>query len=66
MLFRSVSAASKTQPGGYANDNEELEQFSISDERSALAVAEAVQARGFEPVWKDWERGFTVNLNQIE
>ncbi|MUK46227.1 2-iminoacetate synthase ThiH [Aliivibrio fischeri] len=55
----SISAASKTQPGGYANDDQELEQFSISDERSAESVSLAVQARGFEPVWKDWERGFT-------
>lgn len=54
-----MSAASKTQPGGYANDNEELELFSISDERSALAVAEAVQARGLEAEWKDWDRGYS-------
>lgn len=55
----SISAASKTQPGGYANDDQELEQFSISDERSAESVSLAVQARGFEPVWKDWDRSYS-------
>lgn len=63
----SISAASKTQPGGYANDEQELEQFSINDERSALSVASAVQARGFEPVWKDWEREFqSIEAAQYE
>ncbi|PMH38679.1 thiamine biosynthesis protein ThiH [Vibrio sp. 10N.286.49.B3] len=55
----SVSAASKTQPGGYANDETELEQFAISDERSADEVAQAVKARGFEPVWKDWHQAYS-------
>jgi 2-iminoacetate synthase len=50
----SMSAASKTQPGGYANSEAELEQFEISDERSACDVAAAIQAQGFQPVWKDW------------
>ncbi len=50
----SISAASKTQPGGYAMEDIELEQFAISDERSAAVVAQAVQLRGFEPVWTDW------------
>ena len=31
----SISAGSKTQPGGYAEQRPELEQFAISDERSA-------------------------------
>ncbi|MEF1189428.1 2-iminoacetate synthase ThiH, partial [Vibrio parahaemolyticus] len=34
----SMSAASKTQPGGYATEEVELEQFEISDERSAASV----------------------------
>ncbi|NGN99641.1 2-iminoacetate synthase ThiH [Grimontia sp. S25] len=55
----SMSAASKTQPGGYADDEPELEQFSVSDERSASAVANAVKAAGFEVVWKDWEQGYS-------
>ncbi|MTJ02911.1 2-iminoacetate synthase ThiH [Idiomarina piscisalsi] len=50
----SVSAESKTQPGGYANENEELEQFSIDDERSVNEVANAIKAKGLQPVWTDW------------
>ncbi|GEM81703.1 2-iminoacetate synthase ThiH [Vibrio superstes] len=50
----TVSAASKTQPGGYAVDTEELEQFEISDERSATEVELAIRNRGLEPVWRDW------------
>ncbi|MCS7062440.1 MAG: 2-iminoacetate synthase ThiH [Methylacidiphilales bacterium] len=34
---------------------EATEQFVISDERSAGEVALALQARGIEPVWKDWD-----------
>lgn len=55
----SMSAASKTQPGGYADDAPELEQFSVSDERSADEVAEAVKTAGFDVVWKDWEPGYS-------
>ncbi len=50
----SVSAESKTQPGGYANEKEELEQFSIDDDRSVNEVAEAIKAKGLQPVWTDW------------
>ena len=55
----SISAASKTQPGGYANEEEELEQFAISDERSARLVAEFVKQVGMEPVWKDWHQSYS-------
>lgn len=55
----SMSAASKTQPGGYADDVPELEQFAVSDERSATEVAHAVKSAGLEVVWKDWEKGFS-------
>jgi 2-iminoacetate synthase len=55
----SISAASKTQPGGYANEEEELEQFTISDERSAERVAQSVKQAGMEPVWKDWHSTFS-------
>ncbi|MCG9680293.1 MULTISPECIES: 2-iminoacetate synthase ThiH [Vibrio] len=50
----SMSAASKTQPGGYASEETELEQFEISDERSASSVEAMIRARGFDPVWRDW------------
>jgi 2-iminoacetate synthase ThiH len=31
------------------------EQFAISDERSPSEVSAMLQARGLEPVWKDWD-----------
>ncbi|MGF1769478.1 2-iminoacetate synthase ThiH [Enterovibrio makurazakiensis] len=55
----SMSAASKTQPGGYADDEPELEQFAVSDERSAQEVASAVKQAGFDVVWKDWQVGYS-------
>ncbi|MGF1698248.1 2-iminoacetate synthase ThiH [Vibrio lamellibrachiae] len=55
----TMSAASKTQPGGYALDDVELEQFEISDERSASMVADMIQKKGFDPVWKDWHSGYS-------
>ena len=50
-----MSAGSKTNPGGYANAEDSLEQFEISDERSAEDVAAFLRANGYEPVWKDWD-----------
>lgn len=50
----SMSAGSKTEPGGYKTYPQALEQFSVSDERTPLEVAEALLKAGIEPVWKDW------------
>lgn len=52
----SMSAASKTNPGGYAVEPTSLEQFEISDERSATKIAELISNSGYEPVWKDWDK----------
>lgn len=54
----TISAGSKTNPGGYAVDPESLEQFEISDERSAEQMAAVIRAQGYEPVWKDWDKNF--------
>lgn len=51
----TMSAGSKTNPGGYAADLQSLEQFEISDERSPQAIAQMLQSQGYEPVWKDWD-----------
>lgn len=51
----SMSAGSKTDPGGYAGNKHALEQFHISDERTPAEVAEFIRSRGFEVVWKDWD-----------
>jgi len=50
----SISAESKTNPGGYAVAPESLEQFEISDERSTEEVTEMLKGQGLEVVWKDW------------
>lgn len=51
----SMSAGSKTNPGGYVVDPQSLEQFEISDERSAKEIAAMIAAQGYEAVWKDWD-----------
>ncbi len=51
----SMSAGSKTNPGGYAVEPQALEQFEIDDERSPAQIAQMIKAQGYEPVWKDWD-----------
>ncbi|UQD55240.1 2-iminoacetate synthase ThiH [Flavobacterium sp. K5-23] len=55
----SMSAGSKTNPGGYAVDPQSLEQFEISDERSVDEITKIITESGYEPVWKDWDRTFS-------
>ena len=54
----TMSAESKTEPGGYFTYPQALEQFAVSDERTALEVAASLSAQGIEPVWKDWDASF--------
>jgi 2-iminoacetate synthase len=54
----SISAESKTNPGGYAVERESLEQFEISDERSTNEIKKMIQNQGYEVVWKDWDRSY--------
>ena len=56
----SMSAGSKTNPGGYAVDVESLEQFETSDERSAKTIAKIISEKGYEPVWKNWDKSYTI------
>lgn len=51
----SMSAGSRTEPGGYAVQDEALEQFAVNDQRSSDEVASMIRAQGFDPVWKDWD-----------
>jgi 2-iminoacetate synthase len=57
----SISAGSKTDPGGYASGLDALEQFEISDERTPHEVAEVIRKQGYEAVWKDWDEAYEVN-----
>ena len=54
----SMSAGSKTNPGGYSVSPQALEQFEISDERSAAEVAVMIRRGGYEVVWKDWDASY--------
>lgn len=53
--FTSMSAGSRTNPGGYASAPESLEQFAIDDDRSPADVAGFLRGHGYEAVWKDWD-----------
>jgi 2-iminoacetate synthase len=53
--FTSMSAGSRTNPGGYASAPESLEQFEVDDARSPAEVAAFLRSQGYEPVWKDWD-----------
>lgn len=55
-----MSAGSRTRPGAYAGGAASGEQFPVVDERRPEEVAGALRARGYDPVWKDWDRGFTA------
>ena len=54
----TMSAGSKTNPGGYSNDANSLEQFSISDERSPVEISSKLKLMGYDPVWKDWDSSY--------
>lgn len=55
----SMSAGSRTEPGGYATYADvALEQFETSDTRTPREVADAIRSGGCEPVWKDWDMIF--------
>ncbi len=54
----SMSAGSRTEPGGYAVAPDALEQFEVSDARTPLQVAQEIRDLGYEAVWKDWDKVF--------
>jgi 2-iminoacetate synthase len=51
----TMSAGSKTEPGGYYDENEELEQFKVADERHPKTIKQVVESKGYEAVWKNWD-----------
>lgn len=55
----SLSAGSRTNPGGYSSAPDSLEQFEISDERSANEMTRIIRMKGYEPVWKDWDKSYS-------
>ena len=60
----TMSAESKTEPGGYFTYPQSLEQFHVSDERTAVQVERDLKTLGREPVWKDWDESFDRKTQQ--
>jgi 2-iminoacetate synthase len=56
----TMSAESKTEPGGYHTYPQALEQFEVSDSRTAVEVCQRLKELGLEPVWKDWDSSFDL------
>lgn len=54
----SMSAGSKTDPGGYHTYPQSLEQFAVSDDRTPAQVESDLRRAGCEVVWKDWDKVF--------
>lgn len=55
----TMSAGSRTNPGGYAEGKEaSLEQFAIEDDRTPAEMAAMLRTQGYEPVWKDWDPSY--------
>ncbi len=55
----SMSAGSRTNPGGYSEGKEaSLEQFEIEDDRTPSEVAGMLHNSGYETVWKDWDPSY--------
>ena len=53
-----MSSGSCTSPGGYAEKDQSGQQFAIDDDRTAAEVEAMLRARGYDPVWKDWDAAF--------
>lgn len=52
----TMSAGSRTNPGGYVVEPESLEQFEVDDNRTAAEIRSMIEHAGYKPVWKDWEQ----------
>ena len=56
----TMSAESKTEPGGYFTYPQALEQFHVSDERKAVEVDAALRSLGRIQRNKDWDKALTI------
>ncbi len=53
--FTTMSAESKTNPGGYTIEPASLEQFEIDDNRTVEQIEVMLKNKGLETVYKDWD-----------
>ncbi|MGG5505978.1 MULTISPECIES: 2-iminoacetate synthase ThiH [unclassified Myroides] len=54
----SMSAGSKTNPGGYSVDQDSLAQFEICDNRTTEEIYQLIKSKGYEPIWTDWHASY--------
>ena len=64
--FTSMSAGSRTNPGGYAVAPNTLEQFAVDDARNPAEVGAMLRRAGYEPVWKDWDATYDGSAADAE
>jgi len=57
----TMSAGSKTEPGGYNEEHRHLEQFQVADDRSPEDIEEVIENKGYEAVWKNWDEALYCN-----
>jgi 2-iminoacetate synthase len=62
----SMSAESKTNPGGYVVEPQSLEQFEIDDARTTKEISEMIKQQGYEPVWKDWDAALVSHNEHVK
>jgi 2-iminoacetate synthase len=51
----SMSAGSKTDPGGYYTHINELKQFEVNDNRSPQELVKEIEKQNYTAIWKDWD-----------
>jgi len=56
----SISAESKTDPGGYSSNESALQQFEIDDNRSTTEIAAMINKHGYDAIWKDWDAAYQL------
>ena len=56
----TMSAESRVNPGGYHTYPQALEQFTVSDGRSAAEICRRLTELGRQPVWKYWDASFDL------
>lgn len=50
-----MSAGVTTAVGGHTSDDDSTAQFDISDPRSVDEMCRAIESKGFQPIFKDWQ-----------
>ncbi|MBB6217253.1 2-iminoacetate synthase [Anaerosolibacter carboniphilus] len=51
-----MSAGVSTSVGGHTDDDKGSSQFDISDQRSVYEMKRMLKEKGYQPVFKDWDR----------